>query len=314
MTRLIFLSLVIVCCVTHARSQEALTPRDAFWSASDLSALAPNPAVPKTAPNKDQTANAETVKPASPGNTHENIAKSVEPRSGASPKPPATVPRGPKLIASKGYGVEPHIVKFPSPAQKPLGLRYALLKVAETGELSEVLPETVFHSGDKVKISLMANQPGYIYIVQQGSSGSWRPLFPALGDAPESNRVEAGRIYQVPEGKSFQFNQQTGSERLFILLSRRVVSDLDRFIFTLQQQERDPANPATSAPVQVEASNRISDDLVESLKSRDLMEVEDPPQETKDTSLGENAIYVVSQGKGNSAPSQVFANLVLDHR
>ncbi len=50
------------------------------------------------------------------------------------------------------------------------------------------------------------------------------------------------------------------------------------------------------------------------LKSRDLMEVEDPPQETKDTSLGENAMYVVSQGKGNGSASQVFADLVLDHR
>jgi Domain of unknown function (DUF4384) len=314
MNKLTFLSLVIVCCVLNAKSQEALTPRDAFWSASDLSDLAPNPAVPKTVPNKDQPAHTETAKPAPPGNTQEKVAKSAEPRSGTSPKPPTTAPRGPKLIASKGYGVEPHIVKFSNPAQKPLGIRYALLKVTETGELSEVLPETVFHSGDKVKISLMANQPGYIHIIQQGSSGSWRPLFPAQGDPPESNRVEAGRIYQVPAGKSFQFNEQTGSERLFILLSRRVVSDLDRFIFTLQQQQRDPANPATSAPAQVEASNRISDNLVQSLKSRDLMEVEDPPQETKDTSLGENAIYVVSEGKGNSIPSQVFANLVLDHR
>jgi hypothetical protein len=312
MNKSILLCLVLVCCVSNARSQEVLTPRDAFWSASDLSDLAPNPAAPPAIPIKVQAVDSGPAKSAPPRKTQETVAKSVEPRSGTSPKPPTPAPRGPKLIASKGYGVEPHIVKFSGPAQKPLGLRCALLKVADTGDLSEVLPETIFHSGDKVKISLMANQPGYIYIIQQGSSGSWRPLFPAQGDPPESNRVDAGHIYQLPAGKSFQFNQQTGGERLFILLSRRVVSDLDRFIFTLQQQQRDPA--ATSAPAQVEASNRISDDLVQSLKSRDLTEVEDPPQETKDTSLGENAIYVVSEGKGNSTPSQVYANLVLDHR
>jgi hypothetical protein len=309
MIKLLFLSIFMVCFVSIARPQEGLTPRDAFWSASDLSDLAPNPAIP----NKGQPADTKTAKSAPPGDTREKIAKVAEPRSGTSSKQPTTIIRGPKVIASQGYGVEPHIVKFLNPAQKPLGLRCALLKVAETGEVSEVLPETVFHSGDKVKISLMANQPGYIYIIQQGSSGSWRPLFPAQGDVPESNRVEAGRIYQVPAGKSFQFNDQTGNERLFILLSRQVVSDLDRFIFNLQQEEKDTAKPA-SAPVQAEASNRISDDLVQSLKSRDLMEVEDPPQETKDISLGENAIYVVSKGKGNSTPSQVFANLVLDHR
>ena len=118
----------------------------------------------------------------------------------------------------------------------------------------------------------------------------------------------------MPSGKSFQFNQQTGEERLFILLSRQVVSDLDGVIFTLRQQEKDPAPSPGPVADQVEASNRISDELVQKLQSRDLMEVEDPPQETKDPSLGENAIYVVSQGKGNNAASQVFANLVLDHR
>jgi hypothetical protein len=283
MKTLIVLTLGISCCAGTAKAQETLTPRDAFWSASDLVEVAPNPA--------------QTPQPKKPPQV-----------SGEANRQKAV------LVAAKGYGAEPHIVKFPKASQQPLGLRYAVLKVVESGGLSEVLPETVFHSGDKVKISLMANQPGYIYIIQQGSSGNWRPLFPTQSDLPGSNRVDAGHICEVPSGKSFQFNDQTGNEHLFILLSRQVVSDLDGVIFTLQQQQKDPAEPAAPTSEQVEASNRISDDLVQKLKSRDLMEVEDPPQETKDPSLGENAMYVVSQSKGNSAPSQVFANLVLDHR
>jgi Domain of unknown function (DUF4384) len=310
MKKLILLFVVVTCFVANAKPQEALTPRDAFWSASDLRDIAPNPAVP----NKDQPITTEKLSPAPTSKIQEKTVKIVEHSKGASRKGPTSTPSNPKLLASKGYGAEPHLVKFSSQAQKPLGLRYALLKVGEAGEVSEALPETIFHSGDKVKISLMANQLGFIYIIQQGSSGSWRPLFPAQGDLPASNRVEAGRIYEVPAGKSFQFNQQTGNERLFILLSRQVVTDLDRFIFTLQQEKKDPATPASSAPTQEEARNRISDDLVQSLKSRDLMEVQDPPQETKDTSFGEHAMYVVSQGKGNNAPSQVFATLILDHR
>jgi hypothetical protein len=294
MKKLIVLSVAIVCCTGTARPQEALTPRDSFWSASDLVEVAPNPAA--------------QVKRVSDNNSDGKTKKIPE-----IPVPPVTPKQKAVQIAAKGYGVEPHIVRFPKASQQPLGLRYALLKVGDSSELAEVLPETAFHSGDKVKISLMANQPGYIYIIQQGSSGNWRPLFPAQGDLPESNRVEAGRIYQIPSGKSFQFNQQTGEERLFILLSRQVVSDLDGVIFTLQHQE-DPAKPTTPSSDQIEASNRISDELVQHLKSRDLMEVEDPPQETKSASLGENAMYVVSQGKGNSSASQVFADLVLDHR
>jgi hypothetical protein len=294
MKKLIVLSVAIVCSTATAKPQEALTPRDSFWSASDLVEVAANPAA--------------QVKRVSDSNSDGKSKKAT-----TTPAPPVTPKQKAVQIAAKGYGAEPHIVRFPKASQQPLGLRYALLKVGESGELSEVLPETTFHSGDKVKISLMANQPGYIYIIQQGSSGNWRPLFPTQGDLPEANRVEAGRIYEVPSGKSFQFNQQTGEERLFILLSRQVVSDLDGVIFTLRHQE-DPAKPTTPSSDQVEASNRISDELVQHLKSRDLMEVEDPPQETKDPSLGENAMYVVSQGKGNGSASQVFADLVLDHR
>jgi Domain of unknown function (DUF4384) len=298
MKKLTVLFIAIACCAVSATAQEALTPRDSFWSASDLVDVAPNPAAQA----------ASQVKSAS-----DNKIKKTTQVSGG---PPVQRQRAVQ-VAAKGYGAEPHIVRFKNVSQQPLGLRYALLKAGEGGKLSEVSPETTFHSGDKVKISLMANQTGYIYIIQQGSSGNWRPLFPAQGDLPESNRVEAGHVYQVPSensGKSFQFNQQTGEERLFILLSRQAVSDLDGVIFTLRQQKKDAAPDPSPAQSQVEASNRISDDLVQKLQSRDLMEVEDPPQETKDPSLGETAIYVVSQGKGDSAASQVFANLVLDHR
>jgi hypothetical protein len=267
-------------------AQEALTPRDAFWSASDLIEVAPNPAVPiKVQPN---------------------------PIVETAPKRQKAVPIGPHIVATKGYGVEPRIIKFPVAAQRPLGLRYALLKVGDDDQLIEVLPETTFRSGDRVKISVMANQPGYIYIIEQGSSGSWKPLFPAQGALPESNRVEAGRIYQMPAGKSFVFNQQTGQERLFILLNRQIVSDLDGLIFSLERQQLDATKSTPSN--RVEASNSISNELVQQLKSRDLTEVVDPPQETKDASFGENAMYVVSQGKGSAPPSQVFADLVLDHR
>jgi hypothetical protein len=293
MKKLIVMCVAIGCCVVSATAQEALTPRDSFWSASDLVDVAANPAA-QTASQVKNAAKTKKTTPVSGGTTPQK-QKAV-------------------LVAAKGYGAEPHIVRFKNVSQQPLGLRYALLKVGEGGELSEVSPETTFHSGDKLKISLMANQSGYIYIIQQGSSGSWRPLFPAPGDLPESNRLEAGRIYQVPSGKSFQFNQQTGEERLFLLLSRQVVSDLDGVIFTLRQQEKGTAPPAGPVQDQVEASNRISDELVQKLQTRDLTEVEDAPQETKDPALGETAIYVVSQGKGDSAASQVFANLVLDHR
>src|ERR1700687_314090 len=59
-----------------------------------------------------------------------------------------------------------------------LGLRYAVLKQSETMRYLEVTPDAIFHAGDRIRLSVMSNQNGYLYIVQQGSSGTWSPLFP----------------------------------------------------------------------------------------------------------------------------------------
>ena len=308
----------------YAQQQDGLTARDAFWSASDLVTVAPNPAA-KAAP----PAHPAAKKPAKPIVAAKHKAapvKDVESTVDAAPAMASNNSRpavqiDPQMVTASGYGAQPHLVRASMTAAQPLGLRYTLLQRQSGGDYAEVFPETVFHSGDKVKLSVMANQPGYLYIIEQGSSGSWLPLFPAQNAAPDSNRVAAGRVYLVPSAsdESFQFNQQAGKEKLFILLSREPIADLDQVIFGLQHKTSAPASaaPAQAAPTRpamiLEADNRITDALVQRLQSRDLTLVKDASEETKGAEYGEKAVYVVSKGAGNTAASRVFSDLILDH-
>lgn len=329
MNKLLIVSLLFGLGIAGAQAQsqdDGLTARDAFWSASDLVTVAPNPAAKAAAAATPSTKPSKTHIAAKHKATPKEVDSSAEASSTtlAENRHRSSAQIDPQLVTASGYGSQPHLVRVSATTSaQPLGLRYTLLQQQSGGDYAEVFPETVFHSGDKVKLSVMANQPGYLYIIEQGSSGSWIPLFPAQNAAPESNHVAAGRVYLVPgaSDESFQFNQQPGKERLFILLSREPIADLDQVIFGLQHKTSTPA-PASTAPAQaspsapsmLEANNRITDALVQRLQSRDLTLVKDTSQqETKDAEYGEKAIYVVSQGKGKDAVSRVFSDLVLDH-
>lgn len=312
MNKLLVLASLFAFSGLGAQAQDdGLTARDAFWSASDLVTVAQNPAAKATPPaNPSAKKPVKTAGVAKRKTTRAETGSTTEASNSApndQSSPPSQI--DPETVTASGYGSEPHLVRVSTTGPQPFGLRYTLLQQRSGGDYGEVFPETVFHSGDKVKISVMANQPGYLYIIEQGSSGSWLPLFPAQNAAPESNHVAAGHVYLVPSAtdESFQFNQQAGKERLFILLSREPIADLDQVIFGLQQKTASPA-------VTLQADNRITDDLVQRLQSRDLTLVKDTSQqETKDAEYGEKAIYVVSNGTEKSAASRVFSDLVLDH-
>ena len=74
----------------------------------------------------------------------------------------------------------------------PLGLRYTLLKLVD-GRMVEVSPDSVFRAGDRIQVAVEANDAGYLYIVHQGSSGTWKPMFPSAEIEDGNNRVEKGR-------------------------------------------------------------------------------------------------------------------------
>jgi hypothetical protein len=268
--------------------------RNVFWSASDLVQVSKNPGAkpaafpPQTAPKKPST-----------------------PPSHAGPQ------IDPEQIAQNGYGAPPQQVIV---SHEQIGIRYALLLRDSDGHYNEVSPATIFHSGDHLRLSVMANQPGYFYVIEQGSTGSWKSIYPskhAGNGAEAANRIEPGSVYQVPGKEAFLFDQHPGQEKLFLVLSRQRIADLDAAINSRKQSGQPSAAPTHPEPPAAQgemrvASNTISDDVVQKLSGRDLNLVE---EETVDQAQsGEKAVYVVSKVSDtkNESP-RVVASVTLRH-
>ena len=289
--------LLIYCCTAgliaaQPASPKQLTARELFYAA----ATAPAPAVTKTAAAAHPPARRSTATPAKPVEIARADPGPSAPHPANSPAP-ATAPMPPSGAA-------------------PLGLRYTVLKLAADNTPTEVPVDTVFHAGDRIRFSVETNSPGYLYIVNQGSSGNWKPMFPSAEIEDGNNRIEGWRPYTMPPKSRLAFDSTVGTEHLFIVFAVQPEPDLENMIYSLQGMKKAAAT-APEAPVQsskelVLASN-ISNTAVDHLRTvyaRDLIiEKVDPttPGDKKET-----AVYVVNPT--GSADSRVVADLHLVHQ
>jgi hypothetical protein len=276
-----------------------LNARDLFYAAREESAKA-KPAAHKTAV-KAQPKPAPV--PVAKGSSTPPERRTSTPPEGR----PSAPPEGRSDIIRAAYsGV-------------PLGLRYTVLK--RSGDRSiEVSPGMVFHSGDKIQLAVEVSDSGYLYIVTQGSSGTWEVLFPSAKIEHGDNRVESRRRYVVPQGYVFSFVGQPGVEKLFVIFSRQPESEIDRLIYSLGGGGKgapaaEPARPpASSAPTMLASAAPIGNELIgqfRQLYSRDLIieKAEDEPTSEKPEDKG---VYVVNP-KGAS-DSRVVADIHLTHQ
>jgi len=269
------------------------------------------------------------------------------PPEASAAKPPVTPPPAapppapaPKTIAKKTPAKTPAPSQQPSsaptqavvdkPASGPLGMRYSVLKRNAAGEYQEVDADTVFHSGDRIRLEAQANTTGYLYVVAQGSSGNWQVLFPSREVSNGSNQVHRGETRLVPGGNQgqFVFDEQAGTEKLFFVLSRQPEQSLDKLIYSMGGQTT-PADPTVVTPAA--ESNRVlmaqatvSDDVIarirSQMQSRDLIfekvENEKVVSQNAPPAAGqvkiETAAYVVNR---SSAPdARLVVDLKLKHQ
>jgi hypothetical protein len=287
-----------------ALTAQQLTARDAFWSANDLISLAPNPAAHKPAeahPRPKQSSIGEVS-----GGTG----------SGHAVKPSRGSAEVAQLVTTNGYGAAPKLVRA---AESRLGLRCSVMLRGADKEYAEVTPGTLFHSGDHIRLSFLANEPGYFYVIQQGSSGAWSPIFPPPNAGPDANKIVAGQPQLVPSGtRAFAFDQNPGDEKLYVILSRTPIADIDHVIENLRTgKAAQPSTPPVGgdAGPMMEAKNNIPDFFVQKLASRDLSLVDEQKvdESSKPDVQGEKAIYVVAKGGAPSSNSQVVLSLDLRH-
>ena len=77
----------------------------------------------------------------------------------------------------------------------------------------------VFRRGDRIRVQVMANINGYLYIVNRGSSGREILLFPHAELANQFNWVDARKPYTVPARGWIRFDDQPGEEHLLLVLA-----------------------------------------------------------------------------------------------
>ena len=264
-----------------------LTARELFYSAVDTPAptahKAEKPAPkPKPARRKSAPAGEETARGRGPASS---VATQPVPVMNT-----AYRPQGPRLA---------------------LGLRYTILKKFGGDQPVEVGSGTVFHAGDRIRLSVEANDDGYLYVVNQGSSGTWKLLFPSPEIKDGDNHIQKRVRYEIPSGYTFTFDEQSGEEKLFIVLSRRPEPDLEGLIYSLGNPAKQ--KPAVEKPKMVLASAAFSNDVIGKLRNayaRDLIveKVDDEQAGPKQ----EKAVYTVNPS--GSADSRVVADVTLKHQ
>ena len=162
------------------------------------------------------------------------------------------------------------------------GLKYRILRRSLAGEAVPVAPDTPFRSGDRIRFAFEPNIDGYLYVIQQGTSGRWSPLLPHPQIAGGRNTVVRFGEVTIPPGGWFRFDDTPGIERVFVYLSREPVRDL----------------PGVNGPVIAvqPVDQQTVNDLTSTIGSMDLVfEREDAPAAVGGT--GE-AVYVVNQAGG----------------
>lgn len=201
-----------------------------------------------------------------------------------------------------------------SDSTTPLGLRYTLRK--KVGDsTTDISPDAVFHSGDHIQLGVEVNEPGYLYMISQGTSGTWNVLFPSPNLDNGDNRVQSRHLYTVPAGGVFTFTGKSGVERLFVIFSRQPEQDMERLIYSLKGNSETPASDTgkdkPAAKLMLARLPSVDDSLIEKMRavySRDL--IIEKVDEEKPGEKQDKAVYVVNPKGANS---RVVADIALTH-
>jgi Domain of unknown function (DUF4384) len=82
-----------------------------------------------------------------------------------------------------------------------------------------VNPAHVFESGERLRFHITASFAGYLYVMDQGTSGSYELLFPRA-DTGSENRIEASKDYVIPAAEgNFRISGPAGHDVIYWLIS-----------------------------------------------------------------------------------------------
>jgi hypothetical protein len=103
------------------------------------------------------------------------------------------------------------VAQGPVAREKYVGISYKLALLRPNGDFTIVPKSHTFVTGDRVRLLVRTNRPGYLTILNVGSSGNTNVLF--------NDYVEGRSIYEIPKNTNFRFVGEPGEEKVMIMLS-----------------------------------------------------------------------------------------------
>jgi len=99
----------------------------------------------------------------------------------------------------------------PVQKEKYTGISYQLVLLSDDGQFKVVPKSRTFKTGEKIKMLVRTNRPGYMTILNVGPTGRTNVLF--------NDYVEAFTIQEIPRNSNFRFAGDTGVEKVLVMLS-----------------------------------------------------------------------------------------------
>lgn len=95
--------------------------------------------------------------------------------------------------------------------EKYVGISYKLVLLRDDGRFDIVPKSRTFRSGERLKLLVRSNKPGYLTIINIGTSGNTTSLY--------NEQVEPNTMVEIPRTGNFRFSGDPGTEKLLIMLS-----------------------------------------------------------------------------------------------
>jgi hypothetical protein len=109
------------------------------------------------------------------------------------------------------------------------GSLQASILLEESGRAArEMATDEMFYSGERFRLKLRSDRDGYVYVVLRDSQGQTQLIYPTKADRVSENWIDRKRPQSIPESDFFRFDENAGTEQMWVIVSSRRLADLDR--------------------------------------------------------------------------------------
>lgn len=166
-----------------------------------------------------------------------------------------------------------------------LGFKYRVWKMPDEKPV-DADPNGPWAAGDTIRLGIEVNDGGYLYMVHRQPTGQWRRLFPTPEIDRGSHYVRGGVVYPIPPEEGLALTFRTAPERIFVVLAREPLRDLETLVGPLAAENTVSAAPPPEIPDAVVEKVRAS------VNAKDLV---------TERVAGEKTVYAVNRnGRADS--------------